>query len=132
MALLIQDVGCQECPCSRVFPDASDISVCVSGVIHSCHPSLPSQETLAWALTKLLLLPLVLVCVRFCLHPLRLVAPFKIGCNYFRCNYFPQFCGASAIKPMLALKVKPSRPSPSQCLKPMAGSLTWGSKHSLL
>ena len=66
-----------------MFPGMSDTSVLVTRVSHS--HSLPLQETLqgqqvdlAQALIKLLLLPWVLVHVRFCVSPLRVKSLFPL------------------------------------------------------
>ena len=86
LALMIQDVSCQERSCSWMFPNMSDTGVFVPRV--SCSHSLPLQEILqgqqvdlAQAPIKVLLLPWVLVHMRFCVSPLRVksFSPSLVG-----------------------------------------------------
>lgn len=81
----------QQCSCVWMFPNMSATSVNVSRV--SCSCSLPLQEILqdqqvglVQAPIKLLLSHCILVCMWFCVPPLRV-----------KC-LFPHFCGPPAIK----------------------------------
>ena len=107
-----------------MLPSISTTNVYVPKVGHS-HLPLPQENPqdqqvgLAHASIKLLLLPLVLVCVRFCVHPLRVKSISPIPVRLL--NLSPA-----------GLQNQMSRGLCSWCRTPGLGSLTWGSELSLL
>ena len=107
-----------------MLPNMSATSACVPRVSHS-HPLLP-QETLpdqqvglAQAPIKLLFLLLVPVCVRFCVHCLRLK------------SLFPPILRSFCNQALLAFKTKCSGGSCFQLQTSGLGELTWCSNLSL-
>ena len=118
-----------QCACDGKLPNMAAASIYVPRRA-SATPTLPTSpplpETLqdqkvglAQAPIKLVLLPWVLVCVRFCVHPLRVNSISPIPVRLL--NLSPA-----------GLQNQMSRGLCSWCRTPGLGSLTWGSELSLL
>ena len=96
-------------------PDISTTSVCFPKVSHSNHhlPRRLFKTSWSQAPTKLWLLPLALVCMRLCMHPLRVKF------------LFPPILCSSCNQVLLGFKAKCSGGSYSQC-QTLTGLTLWG------
>ena len=113
-----------QCPCGRKLPLWVATSVCVPKVSGS-HPTSPGDSPRpagrsAQAPIRLLLLPWVLVHVRFCVHPLIVK------------SLFPPVLWNSQNWSPLAFRTECCGDLSSWCRVPRLGSPTWGSERSFL